>query len=214
MHDPVSESVMDLPVPMQTNKHTEPWELQIWQDLDTENPLPDDGVRLVSFGRAHRNSKSIWDYYLRDDEQRRPVPMDHIRDQINTGTVFELSYYEHGDGCWFRRGTGYSRGLQCRFDTVQFAGLLFLDESFPETAADGRARKVTEWVDSLLEIYNNWCNGHCWGYTILNRDGDILDSCGGFIGDDSLRATLKDEHSKIFDGDTIRIKLTDPIGIF
>lgn len=41
-----------------------------------------------------------------------------------------------------------------------------------------------------VEVYNDWQSGNCYWFETLDEDGEQVDSCGGFIGDDW--ASIKD----------------------
>lgn len=45
-----------------------------------------------------------------------------------------------------------------------------------------RARLV-ELLRGEVSTYDDYLRGNCWGFDVLDQDGDVLDSCGGFIGD-------------------------------
>lgn len=47
-------------------------------------------------------------------------------------------------------------------------------------------------VDAELSEYGAWCEGDVYGYVVEAPDGEELDSCWGFYGDDSI-AYLRDE---------------------
>ena len=46
-----------------------------------------------------------------------------------------------------------------------------------------------------LNRFSDYVEGDCYYYTIENAAGDLLDSCGGYIGDDEIgyiRETFRD----------------------
>ena len=179
-----------------------PTKLFIEHDQFTDCPLDEEdgsGWKLVSFSRKHSNSEPIDNYYDFDSEAKTITANAELQAKIDAGTAFELSYFEHGEGCWFQRGTGHARRLQCQWDTVQVAGILLCSEDWTP-AGDTTLEKV---IDSILEEYNEWCNGHCYFYSIKNGEEETLDSCGGFIGK-YIVEHLKDEHSELWDGDSIK----------
>lgn len=51
-----------------------------------------------------------------------------------------------------------------------------------------------------LQLYDDWANGYAYGFTVYDRNGDEIDSCGGYLGDwetsgllDQARACIPDE---------------------
>ena len=159
----------------------------------------DDGWKIFSFNRNHVNRTPIFNYYKPNDEETQLVPKVELQAKIDAGTAFELSYFEHGQGAWFRRGTGSERGLQCQWDTAQLAGILIAPDDWK--APEGKTPE--EQVDLMLEEYNEWYNGSCYWYAIQNGEKTELDSCSGFIGA-YLIEHLKEEHSELWDGDSIK----------
>jgi len=61
----------------------------------------------------------------------------------------------------------------------------------PESrAAIGSAEKDDETiVRAEVKIYSQWSSGDVWGYVVETEDGDVLDSCWGFIGDPDYAMT-------------------------
>jgi len=50
---------------------------------------------------------------------------------------------------------------------------------------------------SILNTYNLWHNGECFWYQVDTGEQTELDSCGGFIGEDSLIDHLKRTHPEL-----------------
>jgi len=44
--------------------------------------------------------------------------------------------------------------------------------------------KVKEILRNEVEIYNDYLMGNVYCYNVINKDGEIIDSCGGFYGHD------------------------------
>lgn len=38
--------------------------------------------------------------------------------------------------------------------------------------------------ESDMRTYSDYLAGNCWQYCITDEDGNVVDSCSGFIGDD------------------------------
>jgi len=151
--------------------------ITIGHDHDAENPCDTDGWKVYSFNRRHANYKSPNDF--EDSEE--------LREKLEAGLAFKLSYFEHGQCAWSLQGEGY----ECRWDSVDFAGLIIW-----ETDSDDLGPKTYEDREkdarSFIEHYTQWCNGSCFWYSAVRMDDcskcgqeeeiEDLDSCGGFIG--------------------------------
>lgn len=44
--------------------------------------------------------------------------------------------------------------------------------------------RAEDCIRSELEAYSDYLAGNCWQYCITDEDGNTVDSCSGFIGDD------------------------------
>ena len=96
--------------------------------------------------------------------------------------ILPVYRYEHG-------GVAYNTtGFSCPWDSGRVGLVLCTYETMlHEWGKKIVTRKVREQARacmvSELEEYGSWANGDCYGYTVLDPDGEELDSCWGFIGD-------------------------------
>jgi hypothetical protein len=138
----------------------------------------------------------------------RPISKELLAEKIKGRKTFELSVYIHGGECWSRKGNG----MQCRFDTVNCAGVLLIPEEYESL----EEKEIEIIVDSALNEYNDWVNGSVFCYLVKNKDGNVIDSCGGFIGSKNISEVVKDEFPELFNEDgTIKDpeKIEDEYGI-
>ena len=52
---------------------------------------------------------------------------------------------------------------------------------------------VVEELMSEVELYSEWAEGSCYGFTTYDKNGDEVDSCWGFIGCDADKSGLAEE---------------------
>jgi hypothetical protein len=174
--------------------------LAIEDDSDAENPTNDDG-----FGQ-------FWSHSTRHINFKHP---DETTEILNSDPdAVPLSYYEHGLCCW--NVAGEANYPDAQWDSVQFAGIWVPDDCVRESymGQDGLTRR--EWMvkqaESACEVYTQWVNGDCYGYSIaaykvrLDDDGEpydleddyrrasptFEDSCWGYYGIESAEGALKD----------------------
>ena len=53
-------------------------------------------------------------------------------------------------------------------------------------------RRLLESLDAQVEHYSDWCQGNVYGYVVRDEDGDVLESCWGFIGEPSKSGVIDD----------------------
>lgn len=102
----------------------------------------------------------------------------------------KLDCYEHSGVALSLSG----QGMQCRWDTSRGMAMWLPNEEYlPETDEDALAR-----AKSTIELWNNWANGNCYGYTVdlfKPEGGEPVESesCWGYFGDDGVDE-LKSQH--------------------
>ena len=163
------------------------YELTVHHDSDTERPDEYALGRMVSFNNRHINFQHP--------------------DEIDEDSILAtLSYYEHGLCRWMvGESTVPDHG---QFDTVQVAGVVMWNGEDSERewwkGLDKFHQRTI--LDGIADEYTSWVNGDCYWYSLeqlsLVHDcpncgghavpSDIDDSCGGFIGVDSLAEHLRD----------------------
>jgi hypothetical protein len=166
--------------------------LTLGHDNDVECPGNFGGEwKPVSFCRRHRNFEHPDNYRLDRRENAG------LRRKLQVGLAFWLSYYEHGLCRWSLQG----EGPRCPWDSVEVAGILIWTGKPSGLGAktyDARARDAR----SYLEEYTDWCNGHCYWFS-LEQDSVTLDTCGGFIGTGQLTAAINES---LAEEDTVAVQ--------
>jgi len=167
-------------------------------DLDATDPSDESPFKLVSFNTRHKafqepdtisGCRECGDSRL--DGYHEGSVEDSVDDILierhpyvpNPDIVAVLSYYEHGACAWYRFGDASVAGQGSHFDTVHVAGVLLFedenDQGVTRAFWDNDVENKNEWIDSYLEEYSAWANGYVYIVTVEDRDGEILDSCGG-----------------------------------
>ncbi len=101
-------------------------------------------------------------------------PHAHLKDK---GDYLSLPLYlmDHG-------GLAISTSdFGCRWDSG-CVGLIYVtvEDLRKEGISNSDALKV---MQGEVETYNDYLTGNCWGYVITDKQGALLDSCWGFLGD-------------------------------
>lgn len=98
-----------------------------------------------------------------------------LRDDI--AIILPIHAYEHG-------GITISHGsFSCQWDSGQL-GWHYVTKEALESEFGGDEEKAKKCLEAELEIYDNYLLGNVWGFTIEDEEGDDVDSCWGFYGDD------------------------------
>lgn len=148
--------------------------LRIEYDSECDCPSEDEcSWQLVSFNRRSIHFDKTGEYL---------EPSIGLRKKLSVGLAFRLSYYEHGAGEYSLVG----EGMNCPWDSVRSAGILVWNHGPKAMGAKSVADRAKD-ARSFLDAYNAWMNG--WGkwYSLETVEGELVDSCGGFLSDESMR---------------------------
>lgn len=105
------------------------------------------------------------------------------------GPILPVSMYEHS-------GVSYSIGFAGNAWDTGDAGIIFATrELLDETQGKGETPSnddLAEWLKGEVEEYSRWANGEVYGYVIKDVNGDDVESCWGFIGDEYVTEAAKE----------------------
>lgn len=148
-------------------------------DRDDDCASPREWDNLAHFVCWHRRAN------LGDETVREPLTArDVIRRVRNAGdrvlAILPLYIYEHG-GITMRTGA-----FADRFDSGQ-VGWAYVTRKSAEkmgcTGPDWKRDRLEEAIRAEVSSYDDWLTGQCYGYTVTGAQGDVIDSCWGFVGD-------------------------------
>lgn len=151
--------------------------IRLEQDQDCTSPLEfDDGV-TVTYKKGSR--------YTLGNAPVDAEEFEHIGAEIDADRLIGLPVYAYIHG----RTTLNTTGFSCPWDSGQ-SGYIYISKA---TALEWQGGKVLtakrraaclESLRSVVSEFSKWLNGDCYGYIIEDPDGEHLDSCWGFIGDE------------------------------
>ena len=139
-------------------------------DRDAESPMEGDGNwTFYSFNRRHTAFKHPDDLDSKD-----------VKAKLRRGLAWFLSCYEHGGIQWWINGeAGHP---SCPFDTTNMAGILIWENDPSDMGAKTIKDRRAD-ASRFLDTWNAWSNGECYYFSVTDESGEVIDSCGGFIGD-------------------------------
>ena len=139
--------------------------VKIWPD-HTEAPHKDaDGMwKPYSFSTGHSNYKHPRDIGF-EQTGALLTPNIGLRRKLKVGLAFYLSYFEHGSCRWMLKNGPIPPGVEFQWDGVRLAGLLVWEEP-PENMGAKTYEDRMKDAQQFLDVYNAWCNGETYGYTV------------------------------------------------
>lgn len=116
-----------------------------------------------------------------------------VLEKMNERGMYALpvSAYEHG-GIVYRTG-GSNQFVDGQWDAGCVGLIYTTDDRIQEFGNKNYTREqVYKWLSDEVEYYSEWAEGHCYGFITYDRNGNEVDSCWGFIGDDPVKSGLAD----------------------
>ena len=167
--------------------------LEIVVDEDPLNPREDDNFTTML---CFHNGYSLGDkhQFNQDDYSSWDELYDAIIKEERPLVIKELHMYDHS-------GIAIStEPFSCRWDSGQI-GYVWISQNHidsigcnikdTETWQD-YIKRLENYLDSEVNTYNDYVQGNTYGFRILNHNGDVIDSCYGFYGDDFSKNGLYD----------------------
>lgn len=140
------------------------------------------------------------DYGGRLGDFRRDKLEELLHDMRPSGWSSACDYFEALEALWRLAGVealdfernGYSQG-----DSVR--GLLVALPAWRNDMGITAGRDMTADLEAQADVFGAWLFGDCYGYIIESADGETLDSCWGFIGDDMEKSGLAEAAQSMAD---------------
>jgi hypothetical protein len=121
-----------------------------------------------------------------------------VIDYINEhgGVALPVSMYDHSS-------VGYGVGHPSQFVGAYpwdagYVGLIYArDEDIKKNflvdeVTDELRKRVEKCMEEEVEYYSQWANGECYYFNLYDKSGNLIDSCSGFIGDDTAKSGIED----------------------
>ena len=209
---------------MEIATQTKQYTLKVVQD---ENPIsPREWDNLGTMAYKHRN------YTLGDEEI--PEPIEWLEDMLNLNRKREYSnerlteleelffeqyialplyLYDHSGI------TISTTPFSCRWDSEKVGYIYVSKEKIREEygwkkVTDKRREKILSYLKGEVETFDQYIRGDVYGFQVEDEDGNHIDSCYGFYGDDFLTNGIK-EHidASLFGGEEKLVELLKEIEV-
>lgn len=149
--------------------------VEVVQDDDPTNPAKDwDMVGTIVLDKRCRYN---FGHATHDGDEIAAI----CRDKNNI--VLPVYMYDHSGI------TINTTGFSCRWDSGQ-VGIVYCTkqkavEEFGKKMCTAKVRAAAEkCMRGEVASVDDYLTGNVWGYRVLDADGDLLDSCWGFVGDE------------------------------
>ena len=167
---------------METYKLTNNKTLEVTQDEYASSPRHDDNLSTMICFHGRYDLGDKHDYKHQDYSGWAEMEKAIIKNE-SPAIILPLYLYDHS-------GITISTSpFSCRWDSGQIGFIFVSKEKLRKEYNVKRITKkeierATKILLAEVETYDLYLRGEVYGYTLLNENGEIEDSCWGFIGSD------------------------------
>lgn len=165
--------------------------IKIVYDTDSESPRVWDNIGTIYSNHRDYNPDGHTLSELLENPDYQDEDGNFDRDEFDKDYIWLKVYaYIHG-GITIR-----CTPLNCRWDSGLFGFIVAKKEEAMKicgfkTWGEEEAKKVDSILRGEIETLNYYYTGSVYGY-IVEKDGEVMDACYGFYGDDGLRQIKTD----------------------
>lgn len=161
------------------------YKIRIEPDGDPQNPRGDDDGNIGKMICFHRRYDLGDKHDYRHEDYGGWEAMEAaIREKEEVAVILPLYLYDHSGI------TINTTGFSCGWDSGQ-VGFIFVSKAklrefyLKKRLTASFLEKVKEWLRDEVKTYDQYLTGDVYGYVIEDSDGNEMDSCWGFYGEES-----------------------------
>lgn len=173
-------------------------------DIRLQNELNGNLIKKLRYWRGALYNPSVTYVPVPDMPTPPTYPIrndfEWVLEKMNERGMYALpvSAYEHG-GITYRTG-GPDQFVDGQWDAGCVGLIYTTDERIQQFGNTNYTREqVYEWLKAEVDLYSEWAEGHCYWFEITDKDGNTVDTCGGFIGDDAYTNGIIDYTGELHD---------------
>jgi hypothetical protein len=160
--------------------------LEIFQDSYPESPREWDNLGVVIIFHKRYDFGDTDTPISADDYSNWDEMEEGIKEQLKPLVLLPVYMYEHSGI------TINTTGFTCRWDSGQVGFIYTTNEKIDEAGCyikesetwDDYIERIRSYLQGEIKTLDNYITGNVYGFTIKDSDGDTMDSCGGFYGED------------------------------
>lgn len=145
--------------------------IRVMYDEHGENPFTSwDGEGMIIFHPRADYTCNTEVSYEKAKENKYCIPLDAY---IHSGIALSIS----------------GEGMNCQWDTSTHIAM-WIPSKYCDVTTKKQAEKIAR-QNCLL--FNQWCNGEVFGYIVEDSQGNQIDSCWGYYGNEAITEVIQSE---------------------
>jgi len=169
------------------------YKINIIQDVDSYNPRVDDNLGKITYNPSGS--------YILGDTPMDGEDVNKIENNTREYISIRVFAYIHS-GTTIKASD--SNPFHCSWDSGQ-SGIIFISKEKARKElgyirlTKSKVEKIRNYLVSEVETFNNYITGEVYGYDIEDSEGEEIDSCYGFYGDDHRKSGLLETAEGLID---------------
>lgn len=156
--------------------------IEIHYDTDPISPRQDSNIGKMICSHSRYNLGDKHDYRHDDYGSWEELEKQLVKDFKND-LILPLYLYDHSGI------TMNTTGFNCRWHSGQVGFIIVDRKGLEECCGIKRIKKsdrekILKWLEGEVRVYDQYLTGDVYGYVITDEDGDELDSCWGYYGEE------------------------------
>lgn len=198
-----NQNIKQMNSPIET-KTIGKYKIEIFPDDDPMNPREDDnlGTMICFHNRYTLGDKHNYDH--NDYEGWAEMKQALIKEE-KLGVILPLFLYDHSGL------TISTTPFSCPWDSGRIGFIFISKQKMREEYGYKRIsqkliKRVAQYLVNEVEVYDQYLRGDCYGYRITDTtDGEEVDSCWGYYGDDYCMAEAEGVVNSIIERETEKV---------
>ena len=146
------------------------FDIEYWYDEYSESPRNWDNVgKMICF---HKN----YDLGDKHDFNSPDDLMEFLKDNDKNLVYLPIYAYEHGGI------TINTAPFSCRWDSGQ-VGVIYADKNKLKEYGYKTDDEIEGVLNNEVKTFDYYLRNECYGFTLYDDEGEVLESVGGFLGD-------------------------------
>lgn len=173
--------------------------LYIGYDQDSPSPRENDnlGYLLTKHSRYRSpdgKNLSLYDIMCRTENEAtdsehhiKLIKQEAKKEGIKITAIYPISIYEHSN-------IVYRLGAYTGWDDSNCGFYIVTDKT--QKANGTETKEFKKIIEQELKDYTQWANGEIYAFILYDKEGEVLESCGGFYDTNDIREYLPKEFAK------------------
>lgn len=153
------------------------------------------GMSIKIYYDTDADSPASWgneDYFLCADYRHlytrdTPLSADECRDAMLDNKAFLKGYYIFPVSIYDHSGIALSLGTSHGWDYSNYCAFICVKR---EKGWSWAKRQAEKRASNLVDTWNEYLSGEVYGFVSEDEEGEMIDSCWGFYGEDGIKEAI------------------------